>query len=475
MEPEARRLKVIVGHSNMDLDCVASAVLARRLFPGFVPIRSRLVQPAARKLLNLYGDDLGFLPSSELKGAVVEKAVVVDTRSPSRIEEYFRETEGQPEAYEVFDHHPDEGRDIPFAVVHYRPYGSAATILALEARDRGVVLSEEDATVALAGIYADTGNFLHENVGGPDFEAAAFLASSGASVKLVKDFLAPLKERRQFLLLHEALAALEESQVRGHRVQSFYLELDDEPAGLAAVVERAFEVEDAELLFGCFFVRKKNKLLLIGRSSAEDVFLNELLGTVGGGGHKSAASASLKADDGRAAYARCRAALDAMLEPAAAARDIMTVAVDSVRSTDTLLEASLFLEATSHTGAPVLDAAGELVGFLTLRDIMRGRKAGRMRGEVREFMTRRVVTAPPSVPVREVDRILFENDVGHLPIVEGGRMVGLVTRGDYLAYRRRRERLRMEALGALRDGACPAGGTAVEAEAGDARIDVAAG
>jgi tRNA nucleotidyltransferase (CCA-adding enzyme) len=185
-------MKIIVGHSNMDLDCIGSIVLARYLFPDHVALRSHLVHPVARNLLNLYEERLGFASVADLKGQEVERAVVVDTRSASRVAEYFPGGT-MPAEVEVFDHHPSGGDDIAGAMVHERNFGANATLLGLEVMARGLAVEAEDATIALAGIYADTGNFTHPNVCREDFEVAAYLLAQGASLKLVKDFLVPLK------------------------------------------------------------------------------------------------------------------------------------------------------------------------------------------------------------------------------------------------------------------------------------------
>jgi tRNA nucleotidyltransferase (CCA-adding enzyme) len=60
-------MKIIVGHTNMDLDCIGSMVLARYLHPDFVPVMSNLIHPSARNLYNLYQYHLGFVHSDELK------------------------------------------------------------------------------------------------------------------------------------------------------------------------------------------------------------------------------------------------------------------------------------------------------------------------------------------------------------------------------------------------------------------------
>ncbi len=443
-------MKIIVGHGNMDLDCIGSIVLARYLFPDHVPVKSYLVHPVARKLMNLYEDRLGFATTADLKGKAIERAVVVDARSMDRVEEYFRGVE-RPEdiEFEVYDHHPPEGRDLPAAVVHERPFGANTTQLGLELMERGIFVEPEDATIALAGIYADTGNFTHGNVCLEDFEVAAFLLSRGASLRLVKDFLVPLRERHQVVLFHELLNLVEPRVIRGHEVHVCYLELEDDAQGLGAVVEQVFEVERCEMLLGIFFFKPKGKALVIGRNANPGVDLGELLSGFGGGGHRQAASATVRTEDGRQLLEATLAYVEAMLEPAVAARDIMTSAVLTLSDGMSLLDASLRLEEASHTGAPVVDGSGALVGFMTLRDIMKGRKGNQMHVPVRTYMTRSVVSAPPSMTVKEVDELLFERNIGHLPILEEGRLVGIVTRGDLLDYKRHERVRRSELLEGL--------------------------
>jgi len=444
-------MKIIVGHGSMDLDCIGSIILAKYIFPDHVPVQSHLVHPVARNLMNLYADRLGFVTSADLKGETIERVVVVDTRSLDRIGEYLR---GMPDPsaveFEVYDHHPGEGHDIPGARIHEGFYGSNTTGLGLELIQKGIFIEPEDATIALTGIYADTGNFTHANVTREDFEVAAFLLAQGASLKLVKDFLVPLKEKQQVVLFHEILNLLEKRSIRGHLVQLCYMELEDDAQGLGAVIEQVFEVENGEILFGFFFFRKKAKMLIIGRNNNAEVCLNDLLSGFGGGGHRQAASATVKTDEGRLLAERIIGYLEEMLLPAATARDIMTEKVDSLSPDMTLKDASIFLENVGHTGAPVVDEAGRLVGLLTLRDVMNARKAAQMHVPVRTFMSRKMVSAGLNATVREIDEMLFENNIGHLPILAEDRVVGIVTRADFLEFKqsdRRRKAALLQEMG----------------------------
>ncbi|MBU0936889.1 MAG: CBS domain-containing protein [Spirochaetes bacterium] len=439
-------MKLIVGHSNMDLDCIGSIVLAKYLYPDHVPVKSHLVHPVARKLMNLYEDRLGFMSVADLKGQPVSRMVVVDTRSIERISEYLRWV---PEVgaidFEVFDHHPQDSKDIPGALIHEKPFGANTTQLGLELTRQGVFIEPEDATIALTGIYADTGNFSHTNVTAEDFEVASYLLSRGASLRLVKDFLVPLKDKQQIALFYEILQKLYKQTIRGHIVQSCYMELEEDSQGLGAVVEQVFNIIETDLLLGFFFFPSKGKLLVIGRNSKSRIYLNEIMSAFGGGGHAQAASATIKTPDGPRMIERIMKFLEDMLAPATCARHLMTTTVNTLQADWTLLEASLFLEKVGHTGAPVVDAEGRLVGFLTLRDIMKGRKGNQMHVAVSKFMSRSVVSAGPDASVREVDDLMFEHNIGHLPVVLDGRLAGLVTRADLLDFKRS-DRRRREAL-----------------------------
>jgi acetoin utilization protein AcuB len=57
---------------------------------------------------------------------------------------------------------------------------------------------------------------------------------------------------------------------------------------------------------------------------------------------------------------------------------------------------------------------------------------------VQSIMTKTVVSASPDVTVREAIQLIDDNDIRHLPIVEHGRLVGIVSDRDLRAYERER-------------------------------------
>ncbi|HET6452507.1 MAG TPA: CBS domain-containing protein [Spirochaetia bacterium] len=427
-------MKIIVGHSNMDLDCLGSLALARVLFPGHRAVRSRLIHPVARTLYNLYADHLDLAMPDELPAEAVEEVVVVDTRSRGRLREYERLFASGPRV-EVWDHHPDDSSDIDGALLCGAPAGSNTTLLAQEAMRRGLRLGPEDATIALTGVFADTGGFLHENVTPSDFSAAAWLQQQGGSLTLVKSFLRTLKEESQLTIFHELLHHLSYQTVHGHLVLMLYQEMDRQVAGLAAVVEKVLEVESPDALFAVFSFLRDNEVLLIGRGQEPGLDVSRILRAFGGGGHAQASSALLKGAHGRDTFHALQACLKTMLADALSATSIMDTHVPTIHADSPLQEASRLLEISDRTGMPVTDAEGKLCGYLGLRDIAKARRGGQLSGPVGSHMVRRVVSGTPSSSLREIENLFFSHTIYDLPIVEDGRLVGIVRRDAYLRAR----------------------------------------
>jgi len=241
-------MKIILGHTNLDLDCIGSMVLAKYLYPDHHSIGSRFIHPVAKNLYNLYSYHLNFIPSHDLAENSIEHIVIVDTRSKNRVQEYFEKIGEYHGEIEVYDHHPSDGFDIPGATIHESGYGSNTTFFALELLKKNISLGSDDATIALAGIYADTGNFTHDNVTQEDFAAAKYLMDNNASIGMVRKLLGSLKEDHQITLFHQLFNDIIYQDIHGHLVALGFIELEKQVPGLAAVVEKIFEVEKRKQL-----------------------------------------------------------------------------------------------------------------------------------------------------------------------------------------------------------------------------------
>ncbi|GHU08782.1 hypothetical protein FACS1894151_05320 [Spirochaetia bacterium] len=431
-------MNIAFGHTNMDLDCLGSLVFIKKLFPDYVLVRSRLIHPVAQNLYYLFEEYFNFISPKDLTGEKIDNIIIVDTCSASRVQEYFSYIQNCSPKIRVFDHHVIENADILGAEIEGGKFGANTSFLGKMAMQRGITLTSEEATIALTGIYADTGRLIYENVVHDDFEVAAWLVDMGASLKLVKSFLETIKEDDQLLALNQLLLVAESRVIQGHVILFSYLELNENIPGLSAVVEKIMDIENPDAYFAVFFIPKSRTVLLIARSQKVKIDLHELLQVYGGGGHQLAASAKINNKEGKEFEAELYDYLERSLEPATRAKDIMRSDIQTIDETVSLLGASMFMEMAEVTGAPVLNAQGEVTGFLSLRDISKGRKANSMKSPVTAYMSKPVIACGSMVTMREVERIFYRYHIGQILIVEGGRLLGYVTRWDYLEYRKRK-------------------------------------
>lgn len=102
-----------------------------------------------------------------------------------------------------------------------------------------------------------------------------------------------------------------------------------------------------------------------------------------------------------------------------------------------IMNAVDFLLRHRVTGAPVVDSDGSLMGIITETDLLKLVTEGIQAqpptdATVAEYMSTDVVTVPPTVDIYYVAGIFLKRKFRRLPVVEGGRIVGAITRFDLL-------------------------------------------
>jgi CBS domain-containing protein len=84
---------------------------------------------------------------------------------------------------------------------------------------------------------------------------------------------------------------------------------------------------------------------------------------------------------------------------------------------------------------PVVDNAGKLIGIFTERDVLYGdcNDAARFHGKhIRDVMTPNPITCVSTDALKDVMGKMSKNHVGQLPVVDGGKPVGMVSVGDVI-------------------------------------------
>ncbi len=127
-------------------------------------------------------------------------------------------------------------------------------------------------------------------------------------------------------------------------------------------------------------------------------------------------------------------------------RDLMTPNVVSVRPDDTVATAYELMLDNRFRHLIVRDRDGDLVGLLSHRDLLRHslieraelplslQRSVMRRIRVEEVMTSEVETTEPDKLIQEVALVMFDNKYGCLPVVEGSRVVGILTEADFVRH-----------------------------------------
>ena len=138
------------------------------------------------------------------------------------------------------------------------------------------------------------------------------------------------------------------------------------------------------------------------------------------------------------------------------AHDVMTWGAITVGPDESVTCAVQLMLQNKISGLPVVDDEGEFVGIVTEGDFLRRGELGTQRQrprwlefllgpgrlaaeyvqasgqKVAQVMTREAKTITPETPIEEVVRLMERHRVKRLPVVQGGKLVGIVSRADLL-------------------------------------------
>jgi Zn-dependent protease/CBS domain-containing protein len=118
--------------------------------------------------------------------------------------------------------------------------------------------------------------------------------------------------------------------------------------------------------------------------------------------------------------------------------DVMSTSLITVAPGMPVPELLHLMYTTKHLGFPVLEG-DTLVGIVTLEDVHRTPEIDRDAKQVKDLMTRNLITLPPTAMLSEAFRIMSRYNIGRIPIVADGRLTGIVTRTDILKVMELRE------------------------------------
>ncbi|MDY6793983.1 MAG: CBS domain-containing protein [Actinomycetota bacterium] len=423
-------MDVIVGHVSADFDALASMVAARKLYPEAVMVFAGSVNRNVREFMALHGDVLEFREPRSLDKEAITRLIVVDNRISGRLGEFKDLPSRSGVEVFVYDHHPSSSHDMKDIKDYSEQLGSTTTVLLKIIRGMGIPISPFEATLFALGIHEDTGSLTYAGTTEQDAEALAYVMQLGANTSVIAHFLGKALSEEQHELMKRLFSSLEHHRMKGIMVAVAQARMSEYVEGASMVAGKLAELENLDVLFA--LAEMGGRVLVVGLSRLLQVDVDDVLSGLGGGGHAKAGSAVMKGVDLGEARRRLLALLDGKVRPLVTAREVMSGPVRTLHEDTIITEASRRMERTGHTAFPVVNDGGELVGIISRKDLDKAGHHGLGHAPVKGFMSRNLVSVDSETSLQEIQTLMTENAIGRVPVVRGGKLLGIVTRKDVI-------------------------------------------
>jgi len=426
-------MDVITTHLNADFDAMGSMIAAKKLYPDAVLVFSGSQEKSLRRF---FLESVFYMAPFEKARKIdldkVRRLILVDIRQRDRIGKFDQIVDRPDVEVHIYDHHPPTENDIRGDVEFCKPLGATVSILVQEIRRRRLRLTPEEATILMLGIYEDTGCLTFTSTRVEDMEAAAYLLKKGADLSAVSHLITSELTQDQIVLLNEMVQTLRTHTIAGVEVNVAEASADGYVGDLAALVHKLRDMENYNALF--VLARMENRVFLVARSRLEQVDVGEIARAFGGGGHPTAASATIKDLTLFQARERLLTVLHDSIRPGEArkkVRDFMSYPVIALQAGDTVRKAGLSVGRYNVSSFPILDGE-RLCGIIARQELEKAAHHGMQKHPVSEFMNTDTITLSVEDPIEKAHDLLLGGGQRFIPVVDVEKIVGVLTRMDVI-------------------------------------------
>ena len=240
-------------------------------------------------------------------------------------------------------------------------------------------------------------------------------------------FLHSPLSRPQRKILADILTTSRTIELSGVRIGVSSVPLKKMIPGMSELVNEALMLEGNDATF-VFFPNGQN-VTIIGRTWLQGVDVGSIMEKLGGGGHQGAGAVTLKKTNIMRAKARFMSVLQSNPPQPYLVRYMMSSPVCVLAPKQTVEEVHRSFQGENISGAPVVNE-GKVVGMISKRDLLPAMQNGRSHLPISSCMTHEVKTIEPSKSLVRAFEQMTADDIGRLPVMENGNLIGIVTRND---------------------------------------------
>ena len=423
--------EIITTHINADFDSLSSMMAAKKLYPNAVIVFPGSQEKNIRNfLLHSMSYLFDFVKIKQIDLDRVRRLILVDTRQKSRIGR-FAELLGKSDLeIHIYDHHPGSDDDIRGDIEHIKPVGSTTTILTEIIREKGIPLTPDDATIMCLGIHEDTGSFTFSSTTPEDHLAAAWLSGQGAKHHIIADLITRELSAEQVWVLNDLTQSATSHVINGIDVVIARIVREEYLGDFAMLVHKFMEMDNLKVVFA--LAQMEDRVYLIARSRVNDVNVAEIALAFGGGGHPQAASATIRKKTLAQVERSLQTLLRKHINPQKKARDMMSSPVIHIPPEENIKTASTIMAKYNINVLMVVDENEKLLGYITRQIMGKAVYLGLGHIPVKEYMNIEYSAVTPDTPLNEIQELIIKNRLRILPVMENGRLMGVITRTDLL-------------------------------------------
>ncbi len=420
-------MEIITTHNNADFDALAAMIAVNKLYP-----EAKLIFPGTQEMNVrnfILENRIEFFSLKDIHHDKVTRLIIVDNKNAGRLGHVSDLLDNADISIHIYDHHPVSPGDLRGEVELIELVGATTTLLVEILKDKGIAITPSEATLFAVAIYEETGSFTFQSTTQRDILAAAYLLSCGLNLRTLSRYLVHEMDADQIALLDELVHNAKTLYIDSIKIVIAKGTTDKYVSELSTITHRVRDMENLDVLF--VIVRMEDKIQLVARGRLPEIDLGAVAREFGGGGHATAASASIKDLTSIQVEERITALLREMIKPLKTARDIMTAPVKTINNDMTIIDAGDLMTRYGVNVLPVTD--GDRLAGLIYREIVHKaifHKFGD--APVTDFMSSEFEKVTGDTPFREIESGMIEHNQRFMPVVEGDRIIGAITRTDIL-------------------------------------------
>lgn len=421
-------MEIITSHINADFDSLASMIAAKKIYPNADIVFPGSQERKLRDFIEVF-NPVEIRRLKDVNPESVDKLIIVDTKQPGRIGPLAELLTKKNLKIHIYDHHPFAKEDIRGELEKIEDVGATATIFTELLKIKKLHPTPMEATILALGIYEETGCLLFPTTTERDLLAASYLLKKGANLNIVSSYLKMELNVEELDLLNELVKSSKEVVVKGVRIMIAKASREHYIGDAAHLAHRLMDMEDIDAVI--LILSMEGKILLVARSKAPELDVAELMKQYGGGGHPTAAAATIKEASVELTAEGLEQLLVNHVKPGKTASDVMTKPVITIPWDHTIKETEDMMTRYGVNVLPVV-RNGKYAGLISRETVEKSIFHGFKKNKCIEFSTSEAITVEPETPIRDIEAMMIERNQRFMPVIKEGNIAGAITRTDLL-------------------------------------------